>query len=91
MRFRVHFAEREPVDVEANEFEFTAAGGLVLTRKEFQMVSDPRDITVRHRVPIAVELAGAWSRHACWLEVEQLADDEGGAVEPAPLEEVYAR
>jgi hypothetical protein len=89
MRFRVIFAEREPVEVEANEFEFTAAGGLVLVWKEFELVRDPQNLGLQHRVPRSVELRGAWSRDARWTEVQQIEEDEGGV--SAPLEEVYAR
>jgi|SRR5215471_563876 len=73
MRFRVIFAEREAVEVEANQFEFTAAGGLVLTWVETteQYQQTPQGM-VKMRIPVSTEVRGAWSRDARWVEIQDI-------------------
>jgi len=74
---RVHFAERESAEYDANEIEFTAAGAVILRRVELTEVADPRDIRVKHRIPAAPPvLLGAWSRDARWVHVEEFGAAE---------------
>jgi hypothetical protein len=69
---RVHFAERESAEYDANEIEFTAAGAVILRRVELAEVVNPQDVRQKMRVPTGPPvLLGAWSRDARWVHVEE--------------------
>lgn len=87
---RVHFAEREPVTLDPNEIEFTAAGGVVLRYQELAEVTDPQDIRLKRRVPAGPpRLLGAWSRDAHWTQVEEIvSEDSKEAASERPALEV---
>lgn len=84
---RVHFAEREPVTLDPNEIEFTAAGGVVMRYQETVELTDPQNVRVKQRVPTGPpRLLGAWSRDARWTYIEEIApedNEEAGPERPA--------
>lgn len=86
---RVHFAEREPVVLDPNEIEFTAAGGVVFRHQELVEMTDPQDLRVKRWVPAGPpRLLGAWSRDARWTQVEEIEPENEGAAPERPALEV---
>lgn len=81
---RVEFEGREPVEyAEANQIEFTAAGGVVLRNQPLSVVTNPQDIREKAMVPNGPpRLLGAWSKDSHWTHVVQLEDEPAAAERP---------
>lgn len=88
---RVTFLEREPVECEPNEIEFTASGAVVLRVVEFaeQYQNGPQG-PAKVRVPVASRLLHAFSPAAGWVAVEEVGEPEPDR-SPLELEEITQR
>jgi hypothetical protein len=89
---RIYFAEREPIDLEANEIDFTAAGGVILRRVEFRRVPNPQNLSEYRMEASNPQLVRAFSRDSHWTEVENIElDQDGQVVDSIPLEATTTR
>lgn len=87
---RVHFAEREPIDYDANDLEFTAAGGVIVKRVQFKRVTNPQNVAEHRLIASNPQVLDAWSRDARWTRVENLDPDAEAEPVPAALEVLNA-
>jgi len=85
---RVHFAEREPIDYDANEVEFAANGTVILRHQDLELRTDPKDI--RRQTLIAngpPRLLAAWSPLSGWVHIEEIDEAPAdGAMTAIPQE-----
>lgn len=83
---RIHFAEREPIDIDANQVEFTAAGGVTFHRVDVRLETNPQNIKETRMVASNPQFLWAFSAAAKWTKVENIEPDHEETLSIRPLE-----